>query len=60
MEKHIFFKTGEVMCFKDDGNNYEVNFLRRSNSLDGKFIKPETEDRASVHEKQTEVILPKL
>jgi hypothetical protein len=59
MEKTHFY-IGEVMCFKVDDNDHEVNFLRRSNTLGYKFIKPETEDRASVHEKQIKIILPKL
>jgi hypothetical protein len=41
--------NGEVMCFKDD--NYTVNFIRSSSTLGDKFIKPETENTASVHEK---------
>jgi hypothetical protein len=56
--RHIFY-IGEVMCFKNDGNDYEVNFLRRSNSWGDKFIKPEIEDRASIHEKQIKFIIPK-
>jgi hypothetical protein len=52
------FYIGEVTCSKDN-NNYEVNSLRRSNTLEGKFIKPETEDRASVHEKPKNMIPPK-
>jgi hypothetical protein len=47
------------MCFRYDDNDQEVNFLRRSNNLGDKFIKPEIEDRAPVHEKQIEMILPR-
>jgi hypothetical protein len=48
-KKEIFY-TEEGMCSKDDDNDYEANFLRR-NKMGDEFIKPETEDGTSDHEK---------
>jgi hypothetical protein len=48
-----------VMCSKDDDSVYEVNCLWITSTWGDKFIKPEIEDRASVHEMQIKMILPK-
>jgi hypothetical protein len=58
--KSQIFYIGEVTGSRDDDNNYEVNFLRIKSTVGNKFIKPEIEDRMSVHEKQIKMILPKL
>nr|CAD7587567.1 unnamed protein product [Timema genevievae] len=49
---------GEVVL-KDEDDDYEVTFLKRSNKTSDKFVKPLVEDRASVHEDQIKMILPK-
>lgn len=58
-QKNLVYYIGKVLSEIDSDDEFEVEFMRKSQKCQDKFIRLEKPDEASIHKNQIQAILPK-